>query len=134
MERSVWKALFVSNNKVSLVYIRRVDTRAPAPRLAAMQPADIQVIGHELAIRWDDGAESFLNLEALRRRCPCAGCAGEQDVMGNLYKGPARQLGTASFQLKRFTPVGGYAIQLFWGDGHNTGIYSWDYLQRVAAE
>ncbi len=99
-----------------------------------MQPADIQVIGHELAIRWDDGTESFLNLETLRRRCPCAGCAGEKDVMGNLYKGPTRQLGTASFQLRRFTPVGGYAIQLFWGDGHNTGIYSWDYLRRAAAE
>lgn len=99
-----------------------------------MQPADIQVIGTELAIRWSDGSESFLNLEKLRRRCPCAGCAGEKDVMGNLYKAPVKLLGEASFQLKRFMPVGGYAIQVVWGDGHNTGIYSWDYLQRVAAE
>ena len=99
-----------------------------------MQPADIQVIGHELAIRWDDGAESFLNLETLRRRCPCAGCAGEKDVMGNLYKGPTKQLSTSSFQLRRFTPVGGYAIQLFWGDGHNTGIFSWEYLKRAASQ
>lgn len=99
-----------------------------------MQPADIQVIGTELAIRWSDGTESFLNLEKLRRRCPCAGCAGEKDVMGNLYKAPVKLLGETSFQLKRFMPVGGYAIQVIWGDGHNTGIYSWDYLRRVAAE
>jgi DUF971 family protein len=56
---------------------------------------------------------------------------GETDVMGKLHIGPAKQLGTASFQLRRFTPVGGYAIQLFWADGHSTGLYSWEYLRRM---
>src|SRR5262245_25917585 len=42
-----------------------------------MKPVDIQQIGDELAIKWDDGAESFVKLEKLRRRCPCAGCKGE---------------------------------------------------------
>ncbi|MFZ9875131.1 MAG: gamma-butyrobetaine hydroxylase-like domain-containing protein, partial [Candidatus Methylacidiphilales bacterium] len=40
-------------------------------------PADLQVIGTELAIRWPDGEESYLPLEELRKRCPCAACCGE---------------------------------------------------------
>jgi len=39
-----------------------------------MRPLDIQQIGKELAIKWDDGDESFIPLEALRRCCPCAEC------------------------------------------------------------
>ena len=36
-----------------------------------MKPLDIQPIGHELAIRWEDGSESYIPLEKLRRACPC---------------------------------------------------------------
>ncbi len=57
-----------------------------------MRPLDIQTIGQELAIKWDDGSESFVLLEKLRRHCPCAGCKGEVDVMGNVYKGPDQTL------------------------------------------
>jgi DUF971 family protein len=97
-----------------------------------MQPTDIQHIGEELAIKWDDGQESFVPLEKLRRACPCAGCKGEMDVMGNVYKGPEQKLSPASFRLVRVERVGTYAVQPVWGDGHATGIYSFDYLRRVA--
>ena len=97
-----------------------------------MRVLDIQHIGSELAIRWENGAESFIALEQLRRACPCAGCSGEVDIMGNVYKNPAKTLPAAAFELKRFVPVGGYAVQLFWADGHNSGIFSFDYLQKVA--
>ena len=97
-----------------------------------MHVTDIQPIGQELAIKWDDGAESFIPLEKLRRACPCAGCKGEVDVMGNLYKNPDRPLAANSFQLVRLEPVGTYAVQPVWADGHATGIYSFDYLRRVA--
>jgi DUF971 family protein len=97
-----------------------------------MRPADIQQIGQELAIKWDDGTESFISLEKLRRRCPCAGCKGEVDVMGNLYKAPARPLTPNAFQLARINLVGGYAVQPVWADGHNTGLFSFDYLKKVA--
>jgi len=98
-----------------------------------MQPSDLQQIGNELAVKWTDGGESFIPLEQLRRACPCAGCQGEVDIMGNLYKNPEQKLTAAAFQLVRLIRVGGYAIQPVWADGHNTGIYSFDYLQRVAA-
>jgi len=97
-----------------------------------MKPLDIQTIGHELAIKWDDGSESFIPLENLRRSCPCAGCKGETDIMGNLYKNPAQTLTPKAFELVKITSVGGYAIQPVWADGHNTGIYSFEYLRRVA--
>jgi DUF971 family protein len=97
-----------------------------------MRPADIQQIGDELAIKWDDGGESFVKLEKLRRYCPCAGCKGERDIMGNLYKGPDRPLSPKSFQLARISQVGGYAVQPVWADGHSTGLFSYDYLRRLA--
>jgi len=93
---------------------------------------DLQQVGEELAIKWDDGRESFVRLEKLRRHCPCAGCKGERDIMGNLYKGPEKTLSPLAFQLVRIGMVGGYAVQPFWADGHATGLFSFDYLRRLA--
>jgi DUF971 family protein len=98
----------------------------------AVRPLDIQVIGRELAVKWEDGSESFVALEKLRRHCPCAGCKGETDIAGNVYKGPPQQLNDRSFQLAHIANVGSYAIQPVWADGHSTGIYPFDYLRRVA--
>src|SRR5262245_54986713 len=97
-----------------------------------MRPVDIQQIGQELAIKWDDGVESFISLERLRRHCPCAGCKGEVDVMGNLYKAFERPLAPNAFQLARLSLVGGYAVQPVWADGHSTGLFSFDYLRKLA--
>jgi len=97
-----------------------------------MRPANLQPIGTDLAIKWEDGTESFVSLEKLRRHCPCAGCKGEVDIMGQLHKGPERDLRAESFQLRAITPVGTYAIQPVWGDGHSTGLFSFDYLRMVA--
>jgi DUF971 family protein len=99
-----------------------------------MRPRDIQPIGTQLAIKWDNGGESFIPLEVLRRRCPCAECQGEADLLGNVYKNPGQPLTPPAFQWVRFEVVGAYAIQPVWGDGHVTGIYSFDYLKRVAGE
>ena len=97
-----------------------------------MRPADIQQIGEELAVKWDDGSESFVRLETLRRFCPCAGCKGEVDIMGNVYKNPDKPLPPQAFQLMRIATVGGYAIQPVWADGHSTGLFAFEYLKRVA--
>lgn len=98
-----------------------------------MRPVDLQVVGTELAIRWEDGGESYLPLLTMRRFCPCASCAGEKDILGNLYKGPDRPLTPKSSELVRLQPIGGYAIQPVWGDGHNTGLYTFEYLRRLGA-
>ena len=98
-----------------------------------MRPLDIQHIGDELAVKWGDGSEDFIALEKLRRACPCAGCKGEVDILGNLYKNPEKPFAPNSFGLTKISRVGGYAVQPTWADGHNTGIYSFEYLRRVAA-
>ena len=96
-------------------------------------PTNIQPIGAELAIVWSDGVESYLPLEALRRACPCAACGGEPDVMGHVVR-PTVSYTPASFELRGFAVVGGYAVQPAWADGHGTGLYSFPYLRRLASE
>ena len=89
------------------------------------------VIGNELALSFADGFEAYLALPMLRRACPCATCQGEPDALGRVIR-PRFEHGPRSFDLQKFETVGGYAIQLFWGDGHATGIYSYTYLQNLA--
>lgn len=93
---------------------------------------NIAVVGSELAIAFPDGVEVFLSFELLRRACPCASCQGEPDAMGRVIR-PNAHIGEQGYNLRRMEQVGGYALQLFWGDGHSTGIYSFDYLKRLGA-
>ena len=95
-----------------------------------LEPTNIQQIGNELAIHWNDGEESYFGLEFLRRACPCAACGGEPDVLGNISR-PRVSYTERSFQLSGFDLVGGYALQPRWADGHSTGIYSFTYLRRL---
>ena len=96
-----------------------------------LEPSNIQQIGNDLAIQWNDGTESYLDLQFLRRACPCAACGGEPDVLGNIMR-PNVSYSDNSFDLAGFEIVGGYAIQPRWGDGHGTGIYSFQYLRRIS--
>jgi DUF971 family protein len=52
--------------------------------------------------------------------------------MGQLHKGPEKPLSARSFQLARLDLVGGYGVQPLWADGHGSGIFSFDYLRRLA--
>jgi DUF971 family protein len=91
-----------------------------------------QLIGGELAMQWSDGVESYLPLERFRRGCPCATCGGEPDVLGNISR-PNVTYSASSFELVGWQMIGGYALQPRWGDGHSTGLYSFQYLRRLTA-
>lgn len=93
---------------------------------------NVQQVGNELAVAWADGEETYLALEKLRRSCPCAACGGEPDVLGRVVR-PKVEYTPESFILRRIEPIGGYALAFFWGDGHSTGIYSFDYLRRLGS-
>ncbi|MGH8046744.1 MAG: gamma-butyrobetaine hydroxylase-like domain-containing protein [Chthoniobacterales bacterium] len=99
--------------------------------MQALQPTNIQLIGSELAMAWSDGAETFFELQDLRRACPCAACNGETDVMGDVER-PQKEYTSRSFELAGYEFVGGYGFQPRWGDGHSTGIYSFAYLRKLA--
>lgn len=96
----------------------------------AMKLMNSVVIGSEFALSWDDGSESYVPLEKLRRGCPCAACQGEPDVTGKVLV-PKVTYGERSFQYVRHQMVGGYALQVFWADGHSSGIYSYDLLKAL---
>jgi len=96
-----------------------------------IRPLQVARIGGELAVAWEDGAEHFFPLEFLRRACPCAACGGEPDALGRVIR-PEVRYQESSFDLTGYDFVGGYAIQPRWGDGHSTGIYSWNYLRKLA--
>ena len=84
---------------------------------------------HDLKFVWSDGHAVRFSLAFLRDNCPCAGCQGETDILGNLHM-PLQLpiLKPGKYELKAVTPVGNYAVALVWGDSHDTGIYSWQYL------
>jgi DUF971 family protein len=111
----------------------------------ATDPAKVRVHkteGTGLEIDWKDGHRSSWNFAWLRNACPCATCKEERDADNRqpgepkphpatllpMYQAPPRP--------DSVTPVGRYAISFHWNDGHQTGIYSWDYLRRhcVCAE
>ena len=97
-----------------------------------MSPKNVQQIQNEIAIAWDDGTESYIPLEKLRRHCPCASCGGEMDVLGREYKGAPTAYKPESFILKNFQTIGGYALSFQWGDGHGSGIFSYPFLKKLA--
>ena len=98
-----------------------------------MKPKTIETVNNFLAIVWEDGTETFVDFETLRRACPCAACKGEANIL--VAAAPMPQNFTpASFELRSWHYVGGYALQPHWGDGHASGIYSYDYLRRLEAK
>jgi DUF971 family protein len=95
------------------------------------EPVNIQLIGHEVAIAWDDGRETYHPFEELRAASPSASNKGERDVLGNQYggDGPKRFPGVEVLGWDR---VGNYALRFEFSDGHRTGLYSFDYLRNLA--
>ena len=94
-------------------------------------PTNIQIIGREVAIAWNDGVETYYGFEALRAASPSAANLGERDILGNQYGGN----GPKSFpgvEVLGWEIVGNYALRFMFSDGHGTGLYSYDYLRKIA--
>ena len=84
-----------------------------------------------LEIMWEDESISLIGLKYLRDECPCATCKGET-VLLRTYRPPVKKMMTPEmFLIKNIEIVGEYAIQITWKDGHNTGIYTYEYLQEL---
>ena len=95
----------------------------------SFKPRNIAVAGRELALAWADGHESYFPFDELRRSCPCALCRGQRDAPPDplrIVKAPAR----GEVAIARLVPVGAYAVQIVWSDGHDTGIHSFESLRR----
>lgn len=97
-----------------------------------MRPEDIQIIGQEVAIRWSDGSEDYFPFEKLRAASPSASNQGERDLFGNLIGGNPGQTHFPGVVVTGWMPVGGYAIQFRFSDGHASGLYPFSYLKDLS--
>ena len=81
-----------------------------------------------LEIAYADGKSFSLPCELLRVYSPSA------EVRGHGPGQEVLQAGKKDVGITRVEPVGTYAVQLFFSDGHDTGIYSWDYLYDLGVK
>ena len=93
-----------------------------------MKAADIRRVGeNEFLITWEDGHRSLYMGRYLRFHCPCAGCVDEMSGVRKLQWNSVKE-DTRALEMDA---VGNYAVRFKWSDGHQTGIYSFDYLRKI---
>ena len=95
-----------------------------------ISPTRLDAIGNEIAIAWSDGTESYLPMERLRAWSPSAENTGERDLLGRQYGG-TDQKEFPGVTVKSWRYIGGYAVQFEFSDGHNTGLFPFDYLRKL---
>jgi DUF971 family protein len=93
-------------------------------------PSNIRAIqGQEtLEVTWPDGQVDRFPYGFLRSECPCASCRDEW-TGERILREDSIQPG---LKLEGMEPVGTYAVQLAWNDGHSSGLYSWEALRQLA--
>lgn len=98
-----------------------------------MKPKQIKLLEKTiLYVKWDNGEESKIGIQYLRDECPCANCKGETILFTTFRPPKMTIMQPDTYKIKEIKQVGGYAIQIFWADGHNTGFYTWEYLKKLA--
>jgi DUF971 family protein len=99
--------------------------------MPANTPAPTSVILHTasrvLEIAFDDGSSFRLPFEFLRVHSPSA------EVRGHGVGQETLQTGKRDVTIDNLQPVGHYAIRPTFSDGHDSGIYSWDYLYELGS-
>ncbi len=80
---------------------------------------------------WSDGYQSVITLEKLREECPCAQCTADREQKAKIPVPPLKMFKNGMNELVALKPVGNYAVKPEWSDGHDDGIYDWDYLRKV---
>lgn len=98
-----------------------------------MQPKSIDRAVGGIKITWQDGRVDAYRAKFLRRMCPCAVC---REIPGwtPQFGVPLNRLPTEEISIKTAQPVGWYALQFVFSDGHDTGIYSYEMLRKIGSE
>jgi DUF971 family protein len=92
------------------------------------KPIDIRLhqASRLLEIKFDNNTECMLSCEFLRVHSPSA------EVKGHGPGQETLQVGKEDVNITAIEPIGNYAVKLVFSDGHDTGLYSWDYLYYLA--
>lgn len=88
-----------------------------------------ELLGVILILQWKDGHRSELPLDQVRRACPCAACG---DKGSGEKRSPLHVVAPIPpSAVRTIQPVGRYALQFHWANGHETGIYSFELLRSL---
>jgi DUF971 family protein len=104
--------------------------------MSTLKPTNITVDRNTrvVIIEWSDHHSSSYPLSLLRYACPCAECRGGHERMGSqpdtkVFSLPDED--SPKTTIRSLEAVGTYAITVEWLDGHNYGIYNWQYLRAL---
>jgi DUF971 family protein len=83
-----------------------------------------------LEIRWSSNVVQHYPYKFLRGHCPCAECVDENTGIRTL------DIESISDQIRpmHLSFSGNYALKIHWNDGHQTGLYTWDHLERLSKD
>jgi DUF971 family protein len=87
----------------------------------------IEESDHKVTIKWSDGLETIYSAAQLRKMCPCAGCVNEWTGERTLKETDV----PADMTFSQIAIVGRYALSFHFSDGHDTGIFSFNYLRGL---
>ena len=115
-------------SRVFLDLAATVQKRIERRTAEAGGPEPVEIV-HEkerglVRIDWSDGETTRYTLRGLRGWCPCAACQG--------HAGTVKFVEVESPVLVGSEGVGRYAVRFTWEDGHDTGMYPYEYLRRIA--
>ena len=104
------------------------------PPNAKLPPTRVQMDRYDaLTMTWSDGTRDVFPVDYLRVQCPCASCR----EIRNAPSDPLRVIQhdddvvPGDVHVESMQPVGHYALQLHFSDGHSAGIYSYQYLAEL---
>lgn len=95
-------------------------------------PSNIRALQGEqiLEVTWPDGRVSRFPYRFLRGQCPCASCRDEWTGERIIQEESIRP----DLKLEAMEPIGTYAVQPTWNDGHGSGLFTWELLRQLADE
>ncbi len=84
-----------------------------------------------LELKWkDDAVAVFVPFRLLRGSCPCAACVNEMTGQRTYFPDDTPE----DVHPQKMELVGNYAVKITWSDGHNTGLFTWEYLREIYAQ
>jgi DUF971 family protein len=103
--------------------------RVDFKRSASAPPEEIDLTSDgQLRILWPGGQEAKVPFKQVRDHCPCAQCV--EEWTGRKMLDPASI--PDDIRPLKIEPVGNYAVQITWSDGHASGIYTWETLRKAS--
>lgn len=96
--------------------------------MSTLAPTEVRVSADKrtLTLAWPDNVQHQVSAHRLRVESPSA------EVKGHFGQGGTVPVGKENVTITALEPVGGYALQIVFSDGHKTGFYTWEYLRGMA--